>query len=430
MRAVILTIGDELLIGQVVNSNAAWLGDRLIHAGVDVTRVVTVGDELGVLRSELARALDDADLIITTGGLGPTHDDVTREAIAAYYDVELELHEDIIERIRRRFEGRGRRMPESNRRQALVPEGFTVLKNPSGTAPGLWYDDPQERVLAVLPGVPHEMKRLFLDEVQPRLLRRADLRIIEHRTLRTAGIGESSLQERIGDVADVLSPSLHLAYLPGTSGVRLRLTAFGKSRQEVADQLGHLESRLRSRIGRYVYGADEESLEGVVGRMLVERSLSISVAESCTGGHVAHTITNVPGSSSYMSGGVVAYSNRVKRSLLGVDADVLEREGAVSEPVARQMAEGVRRRLGADIGISTTGIAGPTGGSPDKPVGTVWIAYADRQGVESRLLRLVEDRLLNKELTTTSLLDLVRRHLMEGRPESAGETTNRAGAAS
>ncbi|MEX0600240.1 MAG: competence/damage-inducible protein A [Rhodothermales bacterium] len=417
MRAVLLTIGDELLIGQVVDSNAAWLGEQLSLSGIDVTRTVTVGDDLVELERELARALDESDLVVTTGGLGPTHDDVTREAIAEVYGVDLEFHPGTFDRIRRRFESRGRRMPDSNRAQAMVPAGFAVLPNPAGTAPGLWREGVRSvngrAMLAVLPGVPHEMKRLFRDEVQPRVLERGNVRMIEHRTLRTAGIGESNLQDAIGDLSDVLQDTLRLAYLPSTTGVRLRLTAFGKSGSDVHAHLQEFEGILRERIGRFIYGTENESLEGVVGRLLRERNLTIAVAESCTGGYVAHTITNVSGSSSYMLGGVIAYSNRIKTELLGVDPEVLEGDGAVSEAVARQMAAGIREHMDADIGVSTTGIAGPTGGTSEKPVGTVWIGYADRSRVEARLLRLVEERLLNKELTTTLLLDHVRRNVLK-----------------
>jgi len=415
MRAIIVTIGDELIIGHVLNSNAAWLGEQLVLSGLDVLRTVTVGDDVALLSMELGRALAEADLVIATGGLGPTHDDVTREAVAALYDVDLNYHAEIYERIIDRFRGRAGRMPESNRKQAMVPAGFTVLRNEAGTAPGLWHDGEKFGMLAVLPGVPHEMKRLFLEEVRPRVLGRGGLRAVAHRTLRTAGIGESSLQDAIGDLSDVLSESLRLAYLPDTSGVRLRISAFGIGQEEVTVKLRDLEERLRRRIARHIYGAGDETIEEVVGRMLKERSLTIAVAESCTGGHVSHAITNVSGSSSYMLGGIVAYSNGVKTQLLGVDPDVLDDSGAVSEGVARQMADGVRARLGADIGISTTGVAGPTGGTQDKPVGTVWIGYSDARGVETRLLRLVQDRRINKELTTTLLLDHVRRNLLSNR---------------
>jgi len=414
MRAVLLTIGDEILIGQIDNTNAAWLGEQLSLSGIDLARIVTVGDDAEELLGELDRSLRDSDLVILTGGLGPTHDDITRDVLAEHFDVQLLFDSDVYEDIRRRFEGRGRRMPESNRTQAMVPEGFQVLPNSAGTAPGLWRAftfDGKERIVAVLPGVPHEMKSLFRDEVRPRLLARKDLRVIKHHTLRTAGIGESSLQELIGDLSKLLSPALRLAYLPNSSGVRLRLSAFGQSVPEVDVLLAGLEEKLRGCIDPYIYGTGEETLEEVVGRSLLAQAMTIAVAESCTGGHVSHQITNVPGSSKYMAGGIVAYSNRLKTELLGVDSDILENEGAVSEAVARLMAEGVRTRLNASIGVSTTGIAGPSGGTPEKPVGSVWIAIADERGTEAVFLNLVEERILNKELTTTALLNLVRLHI-------------------
>ena len=414
MRAVILTIGDELLIGQIVNTNAAWLGEQLGSSGIDLARVVTVGDDAEELYAEIKRSVADADLLILTGGLGPTHDDITRDALANYFGVKLQFHQQTYDSIMQRFEALGRRMPEANRSQAMVPVGFEVLPNRFGTAPGLWRtipDDERERIIAVLPGVPHEMKGLFREEVQPRLRARKDLRIIQHKTLKTAGIGESSLQERIGDLSGQLSASLRLAYLPSSSGVQLRMSAFAATPAEARDMLDRFEARLRERIEPFVYGTDSETLEEIVGRMLADRGLTIAVAESCTGGHVCHQITNVSGSSAYMAGGIVAYSNSIKEELLHVDSATLEEEGAVSRAVAEQMASGVRDLVQADIGISTTGVAGPTGGTDEKPVGTVWIGYSDARETNATLLHLVKDRILNKELTTTALLNLVRHRL-------------------
>lgn len=414
MRAIILTIGDELLIGQIINTNASWLGEQLGASGIDLVRVTTIGDDAPELYRELERSLADSDLLILTGGLGPTHDDITRDVLSDYFDAELRFDADLSAAIEGRFKDRGRRMPESNRSQAMVPEGFEVLPNPWGTAPGLWREvqvDGSDRLIAVLPGVPHEMKGLFRSEIQTRLRARKDLRVIRHRTLRTAGIGESALQERIGDLSDVLSPRLRLAFLASSSGVRLRMSAFAPSASAADVLLSRLERRLRARIEPYIYGTDDQTLEEVVGRMLADAGLTIAVAESCTGGHVSHQITNVSGSSAYMKGGIVAYSNEVKIELLGVDPATLEREGAVSRPVAESMAERIRDLLGADIGLSTTGVAGPTGGTADKPVGTVWIAYADERGAHAFLLHLVTDRILNKELTSTALLNALRRHL-------------------
>lgn len=414
MKSIILTIGDELLIGQVVNTNATWLGEQLTLHGIDVLRADTVGDEIDQIEAALARAFDEADLVITTGGLGPTHDDVTKTAVAQFFGVPFRFDEEVFARIEARFTARGVPMPESNRSQAMIPAGFEVLPNPVGTAPGLWFSgevDGRERMLAVLQGVPHEMKTLFQREVLPRLNGRDGLRAIAHRTLLTAGIGESMLQERIGDLSDLLGQDLRLAYLPGGGTVRLRLTAYGDNAAIVAARLDALEARLRERAGKYIFGTGDETLEAVVGRMLVERGMTIALAESCTGGRVADRLTNVSGASTYVLGAVVAYCNSVKTRLLDVDPVVLEQEGAVSETVARQMARGIRERVGASIGVSTTGIAGPTGGTPDKPVGTVWIGYADAHGEHAVLRRFFDDRILNKELTATAVLDLIRRFL-------------------
>lgn len=418
MKAEILTIGDELLIGQVVNTNAAWLGEHLNEVGADVVRCVTLGDDVDRITAALAHAYEAADLVLITGGLGPTHDDVTREALAAFFETSLRFDAGVFAAIEARFAARGRRMPESNRRQAMVPDGFEVLPNPQGTAPGLWHvhhDGERERMVAVLPGVPHEMEHLVTHAVMPRLRRARGLEVIVHRTLLTTGIGESNLQERVGDVSAHLGPRLRLAYLPSTNGVRLRLTGYGADRAEVNRRLDAFERDLRARIDRYIYGTDDDTLEGAVGALLRARGLTVALAESCTGGLVAHRLTNVPGSSGYVVGGVVAYSNAVKVDLLGVDAGVLRRDGAVSEEVARAMARGVRARLGADIGIATTGIAGPGGGTADKPVGLVWIGYADAHGDHALKLQMGASRTLNKELFAAGVLGVLRRQLGRGR---------------
>ncbi len=416
MKATLLTIGDELLIGQVVNTNAAWLGEQLSLLGVDLARVVTLGDEAAAIDAELDRACAASDLVLLTGGLGPTHDDLTVEAVAGFFGAPLRLDQRVLDGIVERFRKRGRPMAESNRKLALVPEGFDVLDNAVGTAPGLWHVDATrdaERIVVVLPGVPKEMQALFTEAVAPRLRARKGLRVIAHRTLLTAGIGESNLQDEVGDLSAHLDAGLRLAFLPSTSGVRLRLTATGEDRPTVEARLDRLERRLRARIDRYVYGRDDDSLEAVLGRLLVARGLTVAVAESCTGGLVLHRLTNVSGASAYVVGGVVAYANEVKRQRLGVEARALEQEGAVSETVARQMARGVRKRLGADLGISTTGVAGPSGGTPEKPVGTVWIACADAAGDVARAFRFGGDRATNKELSTTAALELARRYLLQ-----------------
>ncbi|NBC16273.1 MAG: competence/damage-inducible protein A [Bacteroidetes bacterium] len=412
MTATILSIGDELLIGQVVNTNAAWLGEHLDGLGIDVGRVLTLGDDAEAIQAALSEAVAQSALVIVTGGLGPTHDDLTLDAVADYLGVGFTTHPLTLERITARFARRGQTAPERTQRLAQVPEGCDVLPNPVGLAPGLWATPGEGTVLVVLPGVPPEMKALFYEEVEPRLRERADLHAIRHRTLLTAGIGESHLQEALGDLTERLGTDQHLAFLPGPSGVRLRLTATGEDQDVVKARLDALEQAIREHAGAHIFGEGEALLEGVVGQMLRECGYSIAVAESCTGGLMADRITNVPGASTYMRGGVVAYCNSVKVDLLGVDRQALTGDGAVSETVARQMARGVRRALVSEIGISTTGIAGPTGGTPDKPVGTVWIGYADAEGTFARCYYFTDERILNKQLSTTVALDLVRRRLL------------------
>ena len=413
MKAELITIGDELLIGQVVNTNAAWAGEQLDLAGVDVLRMVTLGDDIEAIQAALNDAYRTSELVVITGGLGPTHDDITREAIAGFFGAELRPDPDVLAHIERRFARRGYAMPASNQRQAMVPEGFEVLPNPVGTAPGLWLaeEGTSARLLAVVPGVPHEMRALMEGEVLPRLRKRKGLRFLRHRTLLTAGIGESNLQERLGDLAGWLGDGLRLAYLPGGGSVRLRASASGNDQQAVERRLDAFEAHLRERIGPYFFGTGTETLEAAVGKMLKARGQTLAVAESCTGGFVLNRLTNVPGSSAYVVGGVVAYGNAVKAEQLGVSEAALEEAGAVSEVVARQMAEGVRERLSADVGVSTTGVAGPSGGTPEKPVGTVWIGYADASGSEARLLSLATNRLLNKQLTSTAVLNDLRQRL-------------------
>lgn len=421
MRAYILTIGDELLIGQTVDTNAAWLGEQLSLLGLHVVQSTTVGDNMAALRRALDSAFGSADLIVTTGGLGPTHDDVTRRVVANYLGKPLQENEDIMDRLRAYYAHSGRDIPEAARRLALVPTDFELLENPVGTAPGLWYTGPiggKERLLAILPGIPEEMKSIAEAALLPRLKARDDVQTVVHRTLLTTGIGESSLQEKIGDIVQELGEGVELAYLPSTSGVRLRLRAFGEDKAAAGEHLDAVEKRLRDRIGKYIFGMGDQTLEGVLGDLLRERGLTIATAESCTGGFVAHRLTNMSGSSDYFVGSVVAYANDVKIDQLGVRKVTLEEHGAVSEPVARQMAQGVRRTLGADIGVSTTGIAGPTGGTPGKPVGTIWIGYSGPEGDRAVELHFTQDRTLNKELFSTSAMELVRRQLLREEPSS------------
>jgi nicotinamide-nucleotide amidase len=414
MRAHLLTIGDELLIGQTTNTNAAWLGEQLTTRGIRVARSVTVGDDASTIRRELERAYADATLVVTTGGLGPTHDDLTKEVVADYFDRPLATDDALLAQIRSAYDRRERDMAEKVKDLAEVPDGFDLLDNPVGTAPGLWYQEEtggRERLLAVLPGVPTEMKRIAEASLFPRLEQRSDRRTVTHRTLQTTGIGESDLQAEIGDVSDLLDDEVHLAYLPSTSGVRLRLTSYSDRSDRAAEQLDRLEEVLRERAGQYIFGTGTDTLEAVLGDMLRSRGLTVATAESATGGYIGHRLTNVPGSSDYYLGGVVAYANSVKVGRLGVSEATLEADGAVSEAVARQMARGVREATGASIGISTTGIAGPGGGTDEKPVGTVWIGYADDETEHAVRQKFLQDRMMNKDLFSTAALDVIRRQL-------------------
>jgi nicotinamide-nucleotide amidase len=414
MKAHLLTIGDELLIGQTTNTNAAWLGERLSELGLQVQRTVTVGDAPEVMREELDRAVRHADLVVLTGGLGPTHDDLTREVLAEYFDAPLRTDDDIMARIRHYYERRGRQMPASAPKLAQVPAGFDTLDNPVGAAVGLWHETSRsgsDCLVAVLPGIPAEMQGIFKGAVEPRLEARPGVKDVAHRTLVTSGIGESSLQERLGNLADQLPDTLALAYLPSTSGVRLRLTATNGDPDAARDALDRLETAIRERAGEHVIGTGDVTLEEVLGDQLRDSGRTIGTAESATGGLMGHRLTGISGSSAYYEGSVVAYANRVKRELLGVSADVLNAHGAVSEAVAVAMATGVREALGVDVGVATTGVAGPTGGADEKPVGTVWLGYADDVRTRAVRRQFVEDRTLNKELFATAALDLARREL-------------------
>lgn len=423
VTAILLTIGDELLIGQTVNTNAAWIGERLSAVGVVVRRAVTVSDEPAEIRGALRQSLADADVVIATGGLGPTHDDVTKKAVADELGRPLRLDEGVLDDLRRTYAARHRPMAERNRVQAEVPEGFAVLRNPVGTAPGLWFEDEvdgRRRALAILPGVPREMKRLMTEAVLPRVVDLNGEASIVQKTLLTVGRGEADLADSLGDLDAWLGPRLRLAFLPSYGVVKLRITALGTERAGAEARLAAFEAFVRERVGDLVFGEGDDTLEAAVGRMLRARGLTLATAESCTGGLLADRITNVPGSSDYYLGGAVVYGNQAKVDLLGVDGFVLAEHGAVSEPVARQLAAGARRRLGADLAVAVTGIAGPGGGTPEKPVGTVWLGYADAGGTHAVRVRFVTDRLLNKRLSVTAALNLVRRQVLRLDPAPRG----------
>lgn len=391
MNATILTIGDEILIGQITDTNSVSIARHLNAAGIVVHERTSVGDDACRIVEAVERALAASEVVILTGGLGPTKDDITKKTLAGLFGCEL-VHDPVVAaHVQQMLAARGIEYNELNRSQALVPACCTVLFNAHGTAPGMWFEQ-EGRVLVSLPGVPYEMEHLMQDEVMPRLRSRFALRQIVHRTLVTAGLAESMLAERIASWENALPPYLKLAYLPNPGAVRLRLSAYEVEGQSVGEEIERQFETLRHLIPHHIVGYETASVQELIHRSLTQRRETLAVAESCTGGTIAARFTALPGASAYFRCGVVAYSNDAKRDLLGVEPEVLGRYGAVSEQVARQMAEGVRRAAGADYAVATTGIAGPTGGSSEKPVGTVWIAVATPHGTTAVRKQCGSDR--------------------------------------
>lgn len=376
MKATIITIGDEILIGQIVDTNTVSIARHLNNLGIQIAEKCSIGDTREAIVKTLDRVVDSSDVVIITGGLGPTKDDITKHTLAEYFGSELEYNVAEGEHVRSLLERRGIPFTELNRGQAMLPKCCTVLHNAHGTAPGMWFDVPRGGVIVSLPGVPFEMEHLMQDEVLPRLKSRFELQQIVHRTLITRGIPESILAERIAAWEDALPDYLHLAYLPAPNIVRLRLSAYQVDGQMAEAEIARQFELLRAIIGENIVGFEGATIEQLVHEILVDRGLKLAVAESCTGGTIAQKFTAMAGASQYFMAGVVNYSNESKCDLLGVNMADIESYGAVSEQVACQMAEGVRRVAGADYAIATTGIAGPTGGSEAKPVGTVWMAVA------------------------------------------------------
>lgn len=372
MKLEAVTVGTELLLGYTLDTNAADIGRQLGAIGVTVVRRTSVGDEPAAIQSAVADALARTGAVLITGGLGPTRDDVTKHTVAALFDAPLEFVPEAWQALVARFARIGRTAPEANRSQAMVPRGATILPNRWGTAPGLWLEGGPGLAI-MLPGVPHEMRGLLEHEVAPRLARRAGDLVVRSRTLRTTAIPESALAERLGAIEDELTP-LTLAYLPGLDGVDLRVTSWGAGMNEADLRLAVAIDRLRSLAGPYAYGEDEADLAAEVLAAAGARSVHLSVAESCTGGLVGARLTAIPGSSAVFRGGTIAYDNAVKRKELGVPVGILRRHGAVSEQVAAAMARGAAKRFGTELAVAVTGIAGPDGGTAEKPVGTVCFA--------------------------------------------------------
>ncbi|MCZ7558355.1 MAG: competence/damage-inducible protein A [Bacteroidia bacterium] len=416
MNAELISIGDELLIGQVVNSNASWLGEHLSMAGLHVRRVTVVGDDLDGIVAAYRRAWEENDIVVSTGGLGPTHDDRTREALLAFFETSLIVNGDVLADIKRFLHDRGRTVSERNRDQAMVPASARVIRNYHGTAPGYHFTE-GEKHLFVLPGVPYEMKAMVEQDILPFLASlQAKRRAV--RTILTTGIPESTLADVLAGI-DTLRSDTSVAFLPSPLGVRIRLTCVAESDTDATTAVDELETMVRDRAGEWIFGTDNETLEAHLGTILVRDSKTLSVAESCTGGLITDRVTNIPGSSRWFDRGAVVYSNQSKTDMLGVDPHVIERFGAVSREVCLAMAAGIRRLANSDYGLSTTGIAGPDGGTAEKPVGLVWIGLSTPDGSFAHAFRFGNDRLRTKQRAAQSALDTLRRHLLSLPPVSS-----------
>lgn len=411
MKTEIITIGDEILIGQIVDTNSAWISELFARNGVSVGRIVSVADRVSEICEAFDSALSRADVVIVTGGLGPTKDDITKHTIARYFGITLVRDAATFEHVRQMMEVRGIEFNESNQSQAMVPQGAVVLTNHNGSAPGMLLER-DGKLLFSLPGVPFEMKALVMEQVLPIIKERFALRAVVHRTVMTFGMAESVLSETMSDWEGALPEHLHLAYLPNARGIRLRLSAYDVEREQAETEIDNQFRALRQIIEPYYLGDEPSSVESALAELLRGQGSTLAVAESCTGGSISARLTAMEGASTYYLGGVTAYDNRVKERVLGVDGRDIAAYGAVSQQVAEQMAQGVRQLMGADFAISTTGIAGSGGGTVEKPVGTVWMAIAWQGGVASRLMRFGNLRDQNIERSATHALNMLRLHIL------------------
>lgn len=411
MNACIITIGDELLIGQVVDTNSAWLGQQLNSIGVSVLRRIAVGDEKSEILDALREASDISSLIIITGGLGPTKDDITKDTLCEYFGASLVFNEEIYAMVKGFFDRFNRPMLESNRRQAEVPDNCEPIKNFNGTAPGMWFDH-EGKVYVSVPGVPWEMKSMMTDAIFPKIKTRFKMPVVIHRTILTQGIGESFLAEKIKDIEDAFPAGFKLAYLPNLSAVRLRISAVGNNKEELQTTIAGLSARLEERLADYIWGFDADLLEAVIGHLLREQNATVCSAESCTGGLIAHRIVSIAGASDYFVGSIVSYSDEMKIKLLGVNKNTLQQFGAVSEETVREMTQGALKNLGATYAIGVSGIAGPAGATEEKPVGTVWIAVGRKDNIVAKKFVFPGNRERNMELSAINALSMLRKFIL------------------
>lgn len=410
MKAEILTIGDEILIGQIINTNAAWIAQQLNLIGIKVVQHTSTSDDRESILNSLMAAESRADFIFITGGLGPTKDDITKYTLCDYFNCSLSFHEPTYMHICNLFEKRGLVVTEVNKKQAEICSAAIPIYNPHGTAPGMWFEK-NGKIWISMPGVPYEMKAIMTEGVIPQIQKQFKLPDIVHSTILTQGIGESWLAEKIKDVEDHLPKHIKLAYLPSPGLVRLRLSAYGGKKGELEKEIGEQIFKLEQLIPQYIFGYGDDTLEQIIGRLLTEKKQTLCTAESCTGGYIAHRITSVPGSSAYYIGSVVSYANAVKINELGVHQMDINEFGAVSEQVVYNMAKHAKNKFQTDYAIATTGIAGPTGGTEEKPVGTVWVGIASPKGIKTKKLHLSEHRERNIHMSCIYALNMLRKEI-------------------
>ena len=407
----IITIGDEILIGQTVDTNSAWMGNELNLMGIRINRITSVSDNKGEIISSLDEALSRAEVVLMTGGLGPTSDDITKETLAGYFGGKLVMDNEVLENVTDRLRRRNLQMNENNRRQAMVPDNCKVLRNLTGTAPGMLFEK-NGKIVVSMPGVPHEMKHIMKEHVLPLLAVRLPGGVIVHKNIMTYGVAEAILAERLEAFENELPGEIRLAYLPAYGVIKLRLTAAGSDEKKIRESIKEQVAKLYEIIPDVIYGEDEVMLEEVVGKLLNDNNLTVSTAESCTGGKIASLITSVPGSSGWFRGAVVAYDNSIKTGVLGVSKETLRLYGAVSAETAGEMARGARRLMGTDYAVAVTGIAGPTGGTADKPVGTVWIAIDSERGLLTEKQIFADNRQINISRSSYGALNLLRKQIV------------------
>jgi nicotinamide-nucleotide amidase len=412
MKAEIITIGDEILIGQIIDTNSSWLGQELSKIGAAVVHRTSVSDNRNAIINALTQAKQRADIIIMTGGLGPTKDDITKYTLAEYFGTELILNDEVLEWVKKIFANRSLPMLDTNIHQAMVPANCEVLFNRSGTAPGMWFDV-DGKIFISMPGVPFEMKVIFEEQCISRLKKRFDFPIIIHRTILTCSIGESFLAKKIETLENDLPPHIKLAYLPNIGQVRLRFSGHHTSETTLKAEIDAIVSNLYEIVGDYIFGEETDTLEKNVGLLLKGKERTLATAESCTGGYIAHLITSVPGSSAYYFGSIISYANQIKINELGVNPETLKTVGAVSEDCVKQMADGVRKKFNTDYAISTSGIAGPDGGTDLKPVGTVWIAVSSKDKTIAKQFSMGDNRERTIQRTAIQGLDMLRKVLLD-----------------